>query len=303
MGDPISIIEQHFHIELRRKSPTEYAGPCPFCKDGVDRFVLFLDGSPRYWCRQCQAQGFVDALDGAKPLTTEERVLMRLRQLERKQRETEERLSALEKMERCNDHKAYHFNMSDQGLEYWLSEGMTVDMIAKYQLGSCPRCPLWPSKSSYTIPVINSGRLENIRHRLDVSRDGKVPRYLPHVKGLGVQLFNMDAIENAGDSLIVTEGEKKAIHVNERVLPAVGIMGARSFLKEWVKRIARAVSTVYVCLDPDAAESAQRLAALFHGRARIVDIGCKADDFFTRHGGSESDFRYYLKQSRPVRAK
>ncbi len=301
--DPLSTIEQHFNVELKRKSPTEYAGPCPFCKDGTDRFVLFLDGSPRYWCRQCSKTGFVDNLDGVKQLTPDQKVEMRLRQLERRQQEQERRLSALERMAQCKDHERYHADMSDAGLNYWVNEGMSVDWMVKYKLGSCSRCPLWPSLPSYTIPIVNDGALKNIRHRLDVNGNEDAPRYLPHIKGLGVQLFNMDVIDTAPDVLLICEGEKKAIHITERVLPAVGIMGARSFKKEWVTRIKRAVSTLYVCLDPDATDSAKRLALLFGDMARVVEAPSKADDFFTHYSGSASDFRYYLKQARPVEAK
>ncbi len=38
----------------------EYAGPCPFCKDGEDRFRVWpspAQGKPRYWCRQCGKRG------------------------------------------------------------------------------------------------------------------------------------------------------------------------------------------------------------------------------------------------------
>jgi hypothetical protein len=304
--DPLSTIEQHFHIELKRKSPTEYAGPCPFCKDGVDRFVVFLDGSPRYWCRQCETQGFVDGLNGSKPLTTEQRVEMRLRQLERKQREHEDRLSALERMAQCTDHERYHANMSDAGLNYWSAEGMTVDWMVKYKLGSCSRCPLWPSLPSYTIPVINGGRLENIRHRLETNGHKDVPRYLPHIKGLGVQLFNADLIESKEakeQGLALVEGSKKSIHISERVLPSIGIMGARSFKKEWVTRIKQAVSALYICLDPDAMESARRLASFFGSIARVASFSCKPDDFFVLHGGTKSDFEYYLSQARPIGVK
>ncbi|MCP4540611.1 MAG: hypothetical protein GY832_26030 [Chloroflexi bacterium] len=307
MTDPISIIEQHFHIELKRKSPTEYAGPCPFCNEGVDRFVVFLDGSPRYWCRRCESQGFVDSLEDTAALSPAEIRLLKIereqRRLARQQTEQEIRLLALEQMAQCKDHERYHRQMPDAALHYWLSEGMEIDWIAKYKLGGCTRCPLWPSLSSYTVPIFDGGRLLNIRHRLARNGNKRVPRYLPHVKGLGVQLFNADAIETAPDVLAICEGEKKTIHVTERIMPAVGIMGARSFLKGWVKRIARAVSTVYVCLDPDAAESAQRLAAFFHGKARVVELPTKADDFLTIRGGSARDFRYYLKQARPVKAR
>jgi hypothetical protein len=39
---------------LKRKTKTEEAGPCPFC-GGCDRFIAFDNG--RGWCRQCNWKG------------------------------------------------------------------------------------------------------------------------------------------------------------------------------------------------------------------------------------------------------
>ena len=44
--------------ELKLKTGSEYAGPCPFC-GGTDRFIVHAnkgDGG-RYWCRQCKESG------------------------------------------------------------------------------------------------------------------------------------------------------------------------------------------------------------------------------------------------------
>jgi DNA primase len=48
---------------LKPEGPTnggEFAGPCPFCGTGNDRFNVWptpLHGNPRYWCRQCGRKG------------------------------------------------------------------------------------------------------------------------------------------------------------------------------------------------------------------------------------------------------
>ena len=41
---------------LRRKTVKEYAGPCPLCRAGEDRFVVFLDNN-RWLCRVCSPLG------------------------------------------------------------------------------------------------------------------------------------------------------------------------------------------------------------------------------------------------------
>ena len=48
-------------VQLRRVASTnggEYAGPCPFCGDGTDRFRVWPHADrPGWWCRQCERHG------------------------------------------------------------------------------------------------------------------------------------------------------------------------------------------------------------------------------------------------------
>lgn len=40
---------------LKKTTPNEYHGPCPWC-GGDDRFIVYVDNQ-KYWCRQCQEKG------------------------------------------------------------------------------------------------------------------------------------------------------------------------------------------------------------------------------------------------------
>lgn len=285
-----------------KKKGDEASAPCPFCNNGVDRFLIFADGG--YWCRQCDAKGWLDENESNwQQLSDTER---RLRILEAEQRrarnEREEqarRMSALERMHVCTDHLRYHFDMPIEQMEYWLGEGMTVDTIAAWQLGYCPRCPTdRDGRASYTIPVYGrDGKLINIRHRLASAPNGD--KYRPHMAGLGAQLFNAKATKVDARAIRLTEGEKKVIVLEQEGFPAVGIMGKRSFKREWMTWL-EPFKTVYVALDPDALESANRLAAMFNGRARVVTLPVKPDDFFTIYGGSRNDFKTFTGDAKPA---
>lgn len=56
----------------KQKRPGEHCGPCPFCREGTDRFLIFTgqgkDGAGRYLCRVCGQKGdsiqFLRDLDG-----------------------------------------------------------------------------------------------------------------------------------------------------------------------------------------------------------------------------------------------
>lgn len=43
----------------RKKSATEHCSPCPYCKDGNDRFTVWVDKGKggRFWCRVCDKKG------------------------------------------------------------------------------------------------------------------------------------------------------------------------------------------------------------------------------------------------------
>src|SRR5262245_6028709 len=52
-------------MRLVSRQTGEYAGPCPSCGDGTDRFHLWTQASGsrpagRYWCRVCGISGVLD---------------------------------------------------------------------------------------------------------------------------------------------------------------------------------------------------------------------------------------------------
>ena len=307
--DPVGLAERHWGISLKRASREEYysLSGCPFCGDGgkgekSNRFRIFLDGSPRYWCRRCGQQGFLDTLEKQDPLTSEEK---RLRQIEaeqrrqaRKQAEMEYRLTALEQMHKCKDHVAYHQALDEQTLEYWWMEGMTSETIDRYMLGYCASCPTYRESPSYTIPIINRGELENIRHRL-IAPNG-TGKYRPHRAGLGLSLFNVDLLDQADKRILLVEGEKKSIVTAQSGFLNVGITGKRSFRSEWLDWFTH-VSKVYIVLDPDATASAYRLATLFGECGRVVEMPVKIDDAIVKYGASSFDIENFLRLARRAR--
>ena len=203
-------------------------------------------------------------------------------------------------MARCKDHIRYHEALTEQAREYWWDEGITDESIEKYLLGWCPRCPTYPDSPSYTIPVTHGGTLQNIRHRLQHPNGGG--KYRPHRSGLGNSLFNSDLLNEPRASIIITEGEKKAIVATQSGFDAVGICGHRSFKREWLDWF-NGIQVVYIALDPDATESAFRLGALFEGRARVARLPAKLDDMIVRYGANSDDIDAYLETARPVRGK
>ena len=302
MGEPrpieeiIALAERRWPgLELRRKSTHEACGPCPICRQATtDGFVVFEDSG--YLCRKCGAKGWIDENDPHPP-SREQLLEIRVRALERKQEEHERRLTALEQMARCKDHVTYHQMLDDDDREYWHSQGMLDATIDKYLLGICYSCPTDSQhRPSYTIPVINGGKLVNIRHRL-VTDSGD--RYRPHAPGLGATLFNADNVYADAPEIMVVEGEKKSLVVGQYGFLTVGTMGKAGFQPAWAKRFDK-FKRVLVALDPDAEDQAQQVAGLFGGRGWVVPMPCKPDDLFTKYHGTPAMLQRFVELARRI---
>lgn len=292
-------------LRFKKKTANEASAACPFCMTGIDRFLVFADGG--YYCRQCEAKGWIDEEDSDwNKLDPTER---RLRLIEAEQRrarqereESARQISALQRMAECQDYLHYHDALTWEAIDYWHSEGMTNETIDQNKLGFCPRCPTDRlGRPSYTIPVFgrDGTTLVNIRHRLIGDGDGG--KYRPHVSGLPVMLFNAKYTKQPKDSIIVAEGEKKSLVLEQHAFPNVGLMGQRAFKRKWLEWL-EPFPIVYVALDPDAKDSAERLAAMFEGRGRVVDLPVKSDDFFTVYGGTQDDFGWFVGRARPIKS-
>jgi hypothetical protein len=305
MGEHLAIEERIAQAETRwpglrfkRKSASEASSACPFCRQAVhDGFLIFSSGS--YWCRKCDAKGFIDENDPTPPDPVK-LLEARLSAVEREQKAQAKRLTALERMARCTDHLRYHEQLNHDMRDLWYEKGVGDHLIDAYQLGLCYHCKTDQpeERMSLTIPVTVKGVLKNIRHRLLTNEND---RYRPHRSGLGNMLFGADDVYSDDvSSILVIEGEIKRIVVKDRLGGnVVGTMGKAGFQKKWASRFSH-FGEVLICLDPDAEDKARELAGWFGDRGRVVGLGCKPDDFFTLYNGTTDQFREYLRLARRI---
>jgi len=287
-------------VEFKKKNYKEAYSRCPWC-GGHDRFLIFAKGN--YWCRpgdgHCGKSGWILENQNSN-LTPEELQRLAIQndiaELKRKTEEHEKRITALEKMAQSQAHIFYHKALSEKAIEYWHKEGITDKSIDRWLLGYCDSVPLYPSLDSVTIPVINLGKLKNIRHRTfnnDI-------RYLPHMKDLGMTLFNADALFKEDKSMVILyEGEKKSIVAAQNGFEGPALLGSNAFKDEWVPYFQQ-FDTVYICLDSDAIETAVGIGEKI-GNARIVELPGegKVDDLFN-WGMTKRDFCDFLRKARRV---
>ncbi len=280
---------------FKRKTAKEYSSSCPICLGGggEDRFLFWPD-SGNYYCRQCEAKGFVtDAPGGWSP---EARERFMAEAAERQTREREVKRAALDAMGQCHGlAQQYHERMNGQR-RFWHDKGLTDTTIDAYRLGFCPQCPTYQESPSWTIPVFFRGKLLNIRHRL-AEPPSPGDKYRPERAGLPAVMFNADWLLDSREFVVLVEGEVKAMVLSQAGFPAVGIPGANTFSERWVRWFGKQ-KRVYVALDPGADGHARDIVTMLGGRARLCSFPVKPDDAIVRYGATAAQMMEFLKQGK-----
>jgi DNA primase len=227
----------------------------------------------------------------------------RVRTLEQKQAEHEERLRKLEQLRSSNVHMQYHRNLTPSLRDAWYQEGIFDEAIDRYLLGYARSCPTWPESASMTIPIFGyANELENVRHRL--LTPGKGGKYRPEMPGLGSQLFNAPVLRRSHERVLIVEGEKKSIVMDQAGYPTVGVMGCSNWKPEWFGWFD--AGRVIVCFDPGAEDHALKLGSIFAGNGfsdvRVARFPMKPDDMIVRADAGSRDIEAILSVARPVRA-
>lgn len=283
----------------------EAHGACPICgKSTEDGFTLFADGG--YWCRAGGCKGWLD--DDQQHTWTPEELRLRkieaeIQRLARENREQNRRLSALERLNRSLVHERYHDNLDTAAYEWWCAKGVECWAIQYYRLGYCPRCPTDTEhhRPSYTIPVFNQSqtKLINLRHRLARAENGD--KYRPEMAGLGTSLFGSHHLIDA-DMGIILEGSIKSIVTAQYGFPTVGLFGKRGrFQTSWLDMFPMG-KPIYIGLDPDAMESAERLGAGIAKTGKevyVIEWPDKPDDMLVA-GCTVDDWMHFVYQARRV---
>jgi DNA primase len=118
--------------------------------------------------------------------------------------------------------------------------------------------------------------------------------------GLGTQLTFPHHL-NGADYGVIVEGAIKALVCHQAGYPTVGVMGKSGRFKgEWLRYFPDG-APIYIALDPDAQENAERLGkgiAATGKRVFVANVPMKPDDLVL--AGSPDDLQYYLKLGRRV---
>lgn len=197
-----------------------------------------------------------------------------------------------------------NLNKYPEARELWHKRGLSDDWIAYYGLGYSPLRRFGSDGSAFecaslTIPYHRpvfsqhpdggadvTWQVIQLKHRL-LGDDTPGGKYRPHLAGAGNHLFFTDLHQRNifGDVLLV-EGEIKAMVVwaslwlgEEIIYPNLTVIGlpGKSPREDWYEQFNRA-DRVYTCLDPDAQDSAARMAARITKPVKNILLPDKVDD-------------------------
>lgn len=290
---------EHLPNYRRKTTAGEYSSTCPWC-GGQDRFLFWPDKG-NYYCRQCEANGFViDAPGDNLWITPEQREIWKRAEQRRKEAERQQQLTLAERMARSPNAELYHRQMTDRS--YWYSQGLNDETINRFRLGYCPACPTYPDSPSWTIPIYYRNRLYNIRHRL--VNPGDSGKYRPEMAGLPGAIFAADILDEPEWMTVIVEGEVKTMVLNQNGLSTVGIPGANSFKEKWLKLFEKC-HNIYIALDPGADDQARRIGAMLAGigiNTYVCTLPVKPDDFIVIYNGTARELFLFLMLGQKIKA-
>ncbi len=192
-------------------------------------------------------------------------------------------------------HLRYHRALDPAARQWWYAQGVTDQGIARFFLGVCDDKPEYGR--AYAIPVIEGGKLVNLRLRLAEPKSGHKDKYRPWARGYGTQLFNRDILTPDLGAVVITAGEKKAVVLWEHGIPAVSPTGGCGNWKpEWTTAL-QFCRKVFIAYDPTEQPAAWKLAEQIGDRAFVAQLPDKPDDFITAHG--RDAFRRCLADAEP----
>lgn len=325
-------------VPLRRKaaSSAEWAGPCPKCGAGDDRFIVRPKGkadhpAPGFWCRVCNWTG--TAIDWQMHLTGEPwhqavrslldragmadlspegiaarrdmiaaRVHVETAEQAEHRREIARRLAAIT----ASRDRVDRLQREDRALAALASRGISPATAAEFGLGLDDHSGRPALVIPWTVTAPGgevATRAVQYRYLDDV--DGH-DRYRWHTGSAG-RLYNADAVTTPLDAeLIVVEGALKALTLWSAGMFSVCALpnkagwgtGMRAHGAAWLAPFRR-FERVYIALDPDAAQEAREAAAGLPN-ARAVTLPYKPDDLLLALGGDVDAFAVYLRQGRAV---
>ena len=300
-----------------QKRQNEFAGPCPFCGGGKDRFVIFTNRPFPHWnwfCRKCGKDGWADQLNPRlrEELTPELRIEYARKQQESDIAKKNAQARVLATYQKSRIWEKYHKNLTERHRAWWRSQGIPDKWQDFWQLGYVSNLALGRTinRHAYTIPKFGfGGEPVNLDYRI-IDPPEYFGKYRP-VKGLPAAPFisiPSHAMTKIGRDLYIVEGAKKAMVLAcHKVLPnfnctydydghsmIIGIPSCNSWCG--IEKDSTRFDRKWIMFDPGAEEWAYRIATAIGKHAIVVELPDKPDDMVLA-GATRGDFLAYMRKA------
>jgi hypothetical protein len=301
---------------VQRHSAKEYSCSCPKCGGEVheggewpDRCRLFIDNSPRLWCRRCGLVAFAGSFEKNATFGRPSPEQLEKWRQEQIVREEARKRSAERALAHLRDEKLWekYYNESGTiGKAYWLKRGIPQPWQDWWGLGWCADYTTWEAGQPYhtasaTIPILDAHReLLNIKHRLIVppASGGK---YRYELTGQGANaLFLADPDASLTGQVVAIEGECKAMVVKATLDDMTTVVGLPGMTPgpAIIKVLSDAESVVLV-LDPGSQAQARKLSGeIGRGKTKVwIPAAGKVDDNILEMGATKYDVQRWLSMA------
>jgi len=181
---------------------------------------------------------------------------------------------------------ALHYGQAVQKAEAYLAtRGITLQDAHTARLGYVEEPLLGHEQFAgrLAIPYITETGVVDIRFR---AIDGSEPKYMG-MSGVETRLYNVQAIQQAGDFIAVCEGEIDTITLHQKCgIPAIGVPGANSWKRHY-SLLLQDFQTIYVFADGDqpGTDFAKKIAKENQGTIVIpMNDGEDVNSMYIKHG-------------------
>ncbi|MFO8239949.1 MAG: DNA polymerase [Dissulfuribacterales bacterium] len=266
MNNTIEVL-QSLGLELKKTSGTnggEWHGPCPYCKDGVDRFYVtpehpkYLD--PVFYCRQCKEGGSVRKLvkymegDVSKLSWKPKATLPRGRNkvCAQKQPPSAEWQKAL--CERIDNYFTVYFTK----YEPYRRRGINKDTVDALHLGVTNKTWNIPInghnhhlKNGMAIPNYRGDILYSLQIRAWMDGSG-----FSYCKGSVIVPYHVTKLKSIEGPVVIVESALDAAVLYQEagdLVHAVAMGSAQNKPDNYMKTLLANTSRVFVCMDYDPA--------------------------------------------------
>jgi hypothetical protein len=291
-----TLVQERYGM-VAKKQGREYHSPCPDC-GGRDRMVWYGDDKGNGFCRQCLKTFWLTDLKQLDPLER-----LALEQQARANMEREKQMQA-QNLKTWQEKQAYRQGWNDAlsyaAREWWHTQGIGDESISRYELGY-RKYPIENARTgerlsldAYTIPIHDPDTWDvvNMQYRL-INAPPTIGKYR---QASGIPARSFYARPHTGGDVVIVEGAKKAIVLNQLLEDSIQVVGLPGITPS--ERLIDELSGYkrkWFLPDPDVQDGPIHRLTSILDNVHVVRLPVKPDDAVTGCGMGKQELRRWMQ--------